>query len=248
MTANWSSTLWWCIEQLTPDQLVADTHELVLQLRERFDVPKIYLIGHSWGSQLGVLTAARYPELFYAYIGVGQAVSLQEGYKQVYPLLVARAQETGDQTALRELQELGPPPYTTIEQLGVAGKWMATFGGLARQPLRSLLEEALISPAYSLGDVYKYVQGASFSVGAMRDDLNQINLLTQAPLLYVPVYIFQGRHDMASPAALAEQYFNVLEAPRGKQLIWFEQSAHVPPWEQPDQFDQAMLRVLVETR
>lgn len=234
-------------EELTPEQLIADTHALTLQLRERFGTAKIYLIGHSWGSALGALTAARHPELFHAYIGVGQAVSIPEGYKLVYPALLERARAAGNQDALRELEALGPPPYTTIEQLSVIGSWMAAFGGLAQQPGRSLLEEALLSPAYSLSDVVSYAQGASFSVNAMLDDLDGVNLLTQAPRLDVPVYIFQGRHDLASPSALAERYFAALEAPRGKTLIWFEESAHTPPWEQPAQFNQAMQQMLSET-
>lgn len=234
-------------EELTPERLIADTHELVLHLRERFDTPKIYLIGHSWGSELGALTVARYPALFHAYIGVGQAVSIPEGYKLVYPDLLERARATGNERAVRELEALGPPPYTSIEQLAVIGGWMAEFGGLTQQRGRGLLEEALLSPAYSLTDVAGYIQGASFSVQAMLDDLGQVNLLTQAPRIEVPVYIFQGRHDLASPAPLAERYFDALEAPRGKQLIWFEQSAHAPPWEQPEQFNLAMQQMLDET-
>jgi pimeloyl-ACP methyl ester carboxylesterase len=234
--------------QLTPPQLVADTHALVLKLRARFNVPKIYLLGHSWGSQLGALTVARYPELFFAYIGVGQAVSVPAGYQLVYPALVARARAAGNQAALRELVALGPPPYTNTTQLGVLGKWMAAFGGLAQQPQRSLLIEALLSPAYSLHDVYRYIRGASFSARAMLDDLDQIDLRTKVPRLDVPVYIVQGRHDLAAPAALAERYFDALVAPQGKQLIWFEHAAHAPPWEQPTAFQQVLQRVLAETQ
>ncbi|NJO83717.1 MAG: alpha/beta fold hydrolase [Blastochloris sp.] len=73
-------------EQVTPELLIADTHELALQLRERFNAPKIYLIGHSWGSMLGALTVSRYPDLFAAYIGVGQAVSVPEGYTRGVPV------------------------------------------------------------------------------------------------------------------------------------------------------------------
>jgi pimeloyl-ACP methyl ester carboxylesterase len=234
-------------ESLTPEQLVADVYALVLMLRERFDAPKIYLIGHSWGSELGALTVARYPALFYAYIGVGQAVSIPQGYALVYPELIERARAAGNQDALRQLEELGPPPYTTLEQLTVIGSWMASFGGLSQQSGRSLLEEALLSPAYSLCDVYSYIQGVSFSVTAMRDDLDQIDLFTQVPQIDVPVYLLHGRHDMASPAALVERYYNALIAPQGKQLIWFEESAHTPPWEQPALFQQTMNRVLTET-
>ncbi|NJO83718.1 MAG: hypothetical protein HC828_13565 [Blastochloris sp.] len=48
-------------------------------------------------------------------------------------MLIARARETGNEAALRELEALGPPPYTTLEQLGTMGKWMSAFGGLTQR-------------------------------------------------------------------------------------------------------------------
>lgn len=36
---------------------------LATYLRERFDEPKIYVLGESWGSILGVLAVQRQPEL-----------------------------------------------------------------------------------------------------------------------------------------------------------------------------------------
>jgi pimeloyl-ACP methyl ester carboxylesterase len=58
-------------------QFVADTHELADSLRRRFHQGKIYLAGHSWGSVLGVLTVRQYPELFHAYVGIGQVVNMK---------------------------------------------------------------------------------------------------------------------------------------------------------------------------
>ena len=59
---------------MTVEQFIADTHELTQLLRQRFGQAKVYLVGHSWGSALGVLTAQRYPDLHHAYVGVGQVV------------------------------------------------------------------------------------------------------------------------------------------------------------------------------
>ena len=35
---------------MTVEQFIADAHDLTLLLCERFQQPRIYLIGHSWGS------------------------------------------------------------------------------------------------------------------------------------------------------------------------------------------------------
>jgi pimeloyl-ACP methyl ester carboxylesterase len=106
---------------------------------------------------------------------------------------------------------------------------------------------AALSPVYSLGDVYGSVGGARFSVEAMLDDLDCVDLSEQAPKLKVPIDIFQGRHDYATPWPLAEHYFGALEAPRGKELVWFEHSAHALRAKEPEKFGVEKLRVLRET-
>ncbi len=59
-------------ETMTAEQFVSDTLEVTNYLRNRFGKEKIYLMGHSWGSYIGIQAAARAPELFHAYIGIGQ--------------------------------------------------------------------------------------------------------------------------------------------------------------------------------
>ena len=59
-------------ETMTAEQFVSDTLEVTNYLRQRFGKEKIYLMAHSWGSYIGIQAAAREPELYYAYIGMGQ--------------------------------------------------------------------------------------------------------------------------------------------------------------------------------
>lgn len=59
--------------------------------------------------------------------------------------------------------------------------------------------------------------------------------------LDVPVFMLQGRYDVVAPPAVAEQYYHTLEAPQGKELIWFEQSAHMPQYEEPGKFRESVL-------
>ena len=53
------------------EQLISDTVAVTNYLRDRFGKEKIYLMGHSGGTFIGIQTAAREPELYYAYIGYG---------------------------------------------------------------------------------------------------------------------------------------------------------------------------------
>ena len=61
-------------ETLTVDRLVEDANELVNWLCERFHKEKIFIIGGSWGSELGTYQAHRHPERIAAYVGFGQVV------------------------------------------------------------------------------------------------------------------------------------------------------------------------------
>ena len=62
------------VSTLTLQQAVNDTVEVSNYLRDRFGQDKIYLFGQSYGTILGVLAAQQHPELYRAYIGVGQMV------------------------------------------------------------------------------------------------------------------------------------------------------------------------------
>jgi proline iminopeptidase len=53
-------------------QQLADAEALIGMLRQRFGARPALLVGHSWGSYLGVLLVQRHPEWFAAYVGMGQ--------------------------------------------------------------------------------------------------------------------------------------------------------------------------------
>lgn len=96
-------------ETMTIEQFISDLHELIEILRKRFNKKKIYLMGHSWGSVFGTFTVQRYPELFYAYIGVGQANNTIETEKIMYQFVLDKALELNNRKAIRQLKKIGPP-------------------------------------------------------------------------------------------------------------------------------------------
>lgn len=54
--------------------------------------------------------------------------------------------------------------------------------------------------------------------------------------LDAPVFFFLGRHDHHVDAGLAAEYFATLRTPY-KRLVWFEQSAHDIPFDEPQLFE-----------
>jgi pimeloyl-ACP methyl ester carboxylesterase len=233
-------------------QFVEDIRELAELLAKRFEVPGIYLVGHSWGSEIGALAASRYPELFQAYVGVAQVVEESEQERISYRFVLEKAREAGNRKAVRELTEIGPPPYDGVAELLVQRGWLERFGGVSRSPeteMRALIRRALTSPDYSLCDAVRFFRGQSFSSRQLWRESRETNLFEQAPRIEVPVYFFAGRHDYNCPSQEAERYYRVLDAPRGKHFIWFENAAHMIPYEAPDEYAEALVhRVLKETR
>lgn len=84
--------------RLTIERMVSDGIEVAQFLLAHLGKPKVLLVGHSWGSALGILMVHRRPELFSAFVGTGQFVSWHEAQAYIYPRLVARGWLPGTET------------------------------------------------------------------------------------------------------------------------------------------------------
>jgi pimeloyl-ACP methyl ester carboxylesterase len=220
---------------LSVSNQLADTIELVRILRDHFGQSRIYLLGHSWGSLLGLIAVARHPELFDAYIGVGQVVDDNQARKVQLEFVEREARARGDREALEEIAR-GP---------GSLEKYLFRYGAelTGATSWWPLLGIGLRAPEYSFWDSMKVPRGVSFSHAHTRDDV----LFGRAPreavkALELPAWFFAGRRDYATPSALVARYVEELAAPR-KELVWFEHSAHFPFLEEPARFAAEMRRV-----
>jgi pimeloyl-ACP methyl ester carboxylesterase len=74
-------------------------------------------------------------------------------------------------------------------------------------------------------------------------EVSSLDLTTAVLVLQVPVFFFLGRHDHVIASETSAAYFDVLAAP-SKRLVWFEESAHEPPFEEPSKFDRAMAELV----
>lgn len=220
---------------------VEDAAALSRLLARRFHQPNIYLMGHSWGTLLGVQTVQKYPELFRAYLGIGQVANQLQGEQLSYDWVLQQANEHRNQPQIDLLTRYGRPPYassqTWLDYLLPQRNMVTQYGGAMHTGSlnKLLLGKLLLSKEYTLRDKINYLIGALASLERLwpvvvRTDLNQT-----APRLNVPVYIFQGVHDYQTPYAVAKAYFDRLQAPR-KQFFTFEQSAHGPNLEEPALF------------
>lgn len=232
--------------KMTIGQFVEDTRELTHYLMKRFGKEKIILQGRSWGSALGMLTVAGYPELFYAYIGIGQITNMLESERMSYRWTVHQAQARKDRQALQELMAMGPPPYTGdwLEKFNTQRKYVARYGGEVHGNRLGgngkIVGSLLFSDEYNLRDRLVYNRAVQDSLRLVHPQLMELDLFKLVPKVDVPVFFVEGKHDHVVPAQLAARYFEALQAPY-KQLIWFEDSAHMPDLEEPKRFHQLLL-------
>src|SRR5476651_897908 len=225
---------------MTIDRFVRDLDELVDAVRARLNKKKVAIVGHSWGSALGTLYAARFPEKVSVYVGTGQIGDLQASEESSYAFVLAEAKRRNNRAALTQLQAIGRPPYNA-KTIGVQRRWLMRFVGLMRGKSFWQVFRALRSnPEGSIFDVANVARGAMFSLRTLWNEVSQLNLEIMAPALQMPVFFFLGRHDHQVAAETSAAYFEKLMAP-SKKLVWFEESAHMPPFEEPEKFNAIMI-------
>ncbi|HXC54439.1 MAG TPA: alpha/beta hydrolase [Rhizomicrobium sp.] len=229
-------------QSMTVDRFMADLDELVDHVRARLAKDKVVLLGHSWGSALGTLYAARHPQKVAAYVGTGQIGDLPASENASYVFVLAEAKRRGNKKAIAELTKLGPPPYSE-KQMMVQRGWLARFAGtLGRLPMLKALRIMVTGPGASPLDLPGIVRGMRFSLKALWREVSALNLERDAPELKMPVYFLSGRNDHQVDAGVAAAYFDKLVAP-AKTLIWFETAGHFVPFEAPEAFNAAMAEI-----
>ena len=240
---------------LTLGAAVSDTIELTNYLRERFDEQKVYLVGESWGTILGVLAVQQHPELYYAYIASGQMVNVLETDRRLYRDMLAHAERTGDRGAAEKMRGYGPPPYADpFANAYVMGYYDQLAGDYT---VPQYAEDRSVEDGYGpwgiFGSEYTLVEKVnvlrslvdSFSV--MYPQIQGIDFRRDATRLGVPVYVVQGRHELEARTALVPAWLDRLEAP-SKRLYWLENAGHSGAMEEFRRFHEVLVStVLPET-
>ena len=91
-------------ETMTMEQMIADTIEVADYLRDRFDQDRILLLGHSWGSYLGIQVAAAAPDRFLAYVGMAQIVHQLRSEVMAHAYLLDTYRARGDTAMVGRLE------------------------------------------------------------------------------------------------------------------------------------------------
>lgn len=228
---------------LTFERYRDDAIELIEILKKRYGKRKVILLGHSWGSAVGLGVAEKRPDLLYAYVGVGQVIDWRENERVGMAWALAQARQRKNAQAIREIEALRPYPESgpfTIEKADSWRKWAIGWGSLAayRHDADFYLHASRLSPEYDADDLRAWDLGSAFTVTTLWPRLANLSF-SKVKRIDVPVVMFIGRQDHTTSAALADAWMRALRSK--KTTIWFEHSAHLPMLEEPGRFVDALV-------
>jgi pimeloyl-ACP methyl ester carboxylesterase len=231
---------------MTAQQMIADTEYVVAYLLRHLNKKRLFALGHSWGSFLGMELARRHPDWLYAYIGTGQMIDTQRSEAEGYEFALQQARIEKNAKAVRDLEALAPYPgplgTLTVDRIGAQRAWVIYYGGLTyrRRSFDYDSNAWKFSPQYTDRDLRLTDKGSLFSLNHLLGVVERTNFQSVRELR-CPIFIFQGKHDYETSWSVVNQWFAQVHAPR-KGFVTFEESAHMGMLEQPGEY----LRQLVD--
>ena len=231
---------------LTLSQMVSDTEVVIEYLRQMYGKQKIFLLGHSWGSVLGMTVAKEHPELLYAYVGVGQMIDTAKSEAEGYQWALAQARAQNNAEAVKELNAIAPYPGNlssiTFAKVDAERKWTMYYGGLAwgRRDFKWDANAWELSPDYTEAELDGIDRGSALSISHLVGPFVEANF-EDVRQLGCPLFLFIGAHDYTVSHSVAEAWFRRVSAPQ-KELVEFPDASHMLMQEDPGRFLEHLVR------
>ena len=231
---------------ITLEQWISDTIQITNYLRKRFRKDKIYLMAHSGGSVIAIQAAAQAPELYAAYIGVGQISYQLQSEVLSYEYLLQKYRELGNQRMARQL-EAAPVTMTTVPlpapYMRVRDEAMHSLGVGTTRDMRSVMTgvflESWLCQDYTISEKLALWRGKFCLDRIMWDKMIVLDLTKIVQEVDLPVYFFHGKYDYTVSYPMAKAFLSGLRAPV-KGFYTFGESAHSPMFEEPGKMKQIM--------
>lgn len=225
---------------MTLGQFLQDAHEVTRYLQARLGTGRILVLGHSWGTMLGARLVARWPEEYAGYIGVGQQVSTVRGASVTLDRLAPLIRAGGNTADQRWLE--GATPEGLMEHAAYVAMMqrLDRYGGGMNVPIWRLALMLARAPEYSLGDLWRWLDGANRGSGPMWPDYRARDLLAEVPVMPVPMLLISGARDLNTPVELVAEWFEAVDAPQGKRHEVFETSGHAPFLTEAERFAETV--------
>lgn len=222
-------------ESMTIAQFIEDANELTDYLIARFHHEKIFLVGHSWGTIIGLTLAQRNSHKYYSYTGFSQIVNWTKNDELSLSWMKQEALRRGNHRALKQLTALGHAPLNqSFAQWATLRKWQRNFNTLIytdefiKHPgMWSIMKALLRSETYTLRDIYNsFIAGFRlvYTLSFIRE-LEHYCFEESVLSIDIPVTFIHGKYDYHVHGSLVESFNKQLIA-NNKQLIWAHKSGH----------------------
>jgi pimeloyl-ACP methyl ester carboxylesterase len=233
------------LEEITIETYIQDIYVLVNILLDRYNEEKLYIVGHSWGSVLGLHFISRYPQLVHAYVGCGQVVNMKKSSRIAYNFAVKKNEEAGNAMVLERLRAIDPSysgKHWFDDLMFVTGQVVKHKGSLyGSGNYNRFVFDFITSPDYSFIDLRNRQKGAQQSVRRLWQELMKTNFET-IDKFETPVIFIEGLYDYHVSSEVVLDYCDILKSRR--QFFWFDQSCHFPQWSEADRFFEVMKTVV----
>ena len=222
--------------KFTLESMAADGIAVVEYLHSELPGPKIILIGQDWGGLLGLQMIRQRPDLFAAFVGTGQIVSLFAQQEKQFEYTRSRAAARHDEKVLASLSQMGPPPYRSLEDYRRFGEYFEPVKPQEDLACEGRLTDLLaVTPSLSITDVYYWIKALRSGEELLNPTLMREDLLKTGGVFSVPIFFIQGGDDVITPTSLVAEYVSEIQAPV-KNLTIVPGAAHFVMWTRPAEF------------
>lgn len=234
------------METLTVTQLVADARSVIDYLSKRFGRQDIVLLGHSWGTFLGIHVLQTRPAAISSYVGVGQIANQVNAEQRMFEFALSEAVSRGDgvnAALLRKLQDY-PLQHNSHRDVAFVRQMASRYGYLGSNSMdvARTYNRLMHTPEYGLIDIYRFLKGTLVSSATLGKEMFTSSKMQPSELtveLEIPIFFLSGQRDHFTPADLADKFLESIDAPVKKHVI-FESCGHYPNEDEPERFIQTV--------
>ena len=235
---------------LSLDIQVSDLDDLVEYVTDRFNQP-VFIVGHSWGSVLGITYASRYPEKIAGFVGVGQNINFAENTTILINAGIERALTAGNTADAEQMRALYERvggrgfsyenfDFADIQLLqGLPGRYLTPSG-------ESIVLDSMFSPWFGFTEkrqLISLIADINFNFNRNRPLFNELDIFTPPEQLEIPIAFIMGREDYITSTSLVIEYYNRVEAP-SRNIFIIEGAGHNPMVSQPNEFAKRLREAL----
>lgn len=232
----------------TMSQFVEDAKELTDYLKRTLNKDRIYLVGHSWGSIIGMQLIEKHPQDFIEFLSISQVVDMTESENISYAFVKEQVEKLDDEALKEEFSNIGVPHMGKypggVAEMMKQRDLLLKLGGILKNytdydPMIEAFQEVT---EINYPDFIKLQDAFSSSTKYLWSEIISLNLSERIPEVKIPVHFVYGKEDKVVAVRLIEKYCRTLIAPK-KTITAFDNCAHFPQIEDNKRFNALVKRL-----